>query len=108
MPLTFDLPFEQMKIYQGINPCPPDFESFWDKGLAEMRAIDSHVELIPAEFQAPNVACFHLYFTGAGGARVHAKFLRPTNVPSPHPAVLLFHGYTGDSGDWFDKLSYVG
>jgi cephalosporin-C deacetylase len=21
--------------------------------------------------------------------------------------VLLFHGYTGDSGDWFDKLGYV-
>ena len=25
----------------------------------------------------------------------------------PHPAVLLFHGYTGNSGDWSDKLGYV-
>ncbi|HTX78761.1 MAG TPA: acetylxylan esterase [Longilinea sp.] len=107
MPLTFDLSLEQMKQYQGINPRPSDFDSFWDKGLAEMRALDSQVELIQANFQAPNVECFHLYFTGVGGARVHAKLLRPMNVSIPHPAVLLFHGYTGDSGDWFDKLGYV-
>ncbi|HTE18997.1 MAG TPA: acetylxylan esterase, partial [Armatimonadota bacterium] len=25
----------------------------------------------------------------------------------PHPAVLLFHGYSGSSGDWVDKLGYV-
>jgi cephalosporin-C deacetylase len=43
-----------------------------------------------------------------GGARVHAKYLRPKNVSEPHPAVLLFHGYSGSSGDWCDKLSYVG
>jgi cephalosporin-C deacetylase len=108
MPLIFDLPFEQMKTYQGRNPCPSDFDSFWDKSLAEMRSIDSQIELVPAEFQAPNVECFHLYFTGTGGARVHAKFMRPANAPSPHPAILLFHGYEGDSGDWFDKLGYVG
>jgi cephalosporin-C deacetylase len=69
-----------------------------------MRSINPKVELIAAEFQAPNVECFHLFFTGVGGARVHAKLLCPANAPSPHPAVLLFHGYTGDSGDWFDKL----
>ena len=107
MPLTFDLPIEQLKDYRGKNPCPSDFDSFWDRNLAEMRSIDPKIELIAAEFTAPNVECFHLFFTGVGGARVHAKLLRPANAPSPHPAVLLFHGYTGDSGDWFDKLGYV-
>jgi cephalosporin-C deacetylase len=107
MPLTFDLPIEQLKTYRGKNPCPYDFESFWDKSLIEMQSTDPKVELIAAEFQASNVECFHLFFTGVGGARVHAKLLRPTNAPPPHPAILLFHGYTGDSGDWFDKLGYV-
>ena len=107
MPLTFDLPREQLQTYQGKNPRPHDFDPFWDKSLAEMRAIDAQVELIPAEFQASNVECFHLLFTGVGGARIHAKLLRPTNAPSPHPAILLFHGYTGDSGDWYDKLGYA-
>jgi len=107
MPLTFDLPIEQLRTYKGKNPRPSDFDSFWDKSLIEIRLIDPKVEIIAAEFQAPNVECFHLFFTGVGGARVHAKLLRPANTQSLHPGVLLFHGYTGDSGDWFDKLGYV-
>lgn len=107
MPLTFDLPITELRAYGGKNPRPADFDLFWDNSLAEMRLINPKVKLVAAEFQAPNVECFHLFFTGVGNARVHAKLLRPANVPSPHPALLLFHGYTGDSGDWFDKLGYV-
>jgi cephalosporin-C deacetylase len=107
MPLIFDLPFEQLPSYQGRNPCPQDFDTFWEKGLDEMRATDPQVELIPAEFKVANAACFHLYFTGVGGARVHAKLLQPVISTHPHPAILLFHGYSGDSGDWSDKLNYI-
>ncbi|NJC97715.1 MAG: acetylxylan esterase [Anaerolineae bacterium] len=107
MPLTFDLPIEQLQTYPGRNPCPSDFDSFWDRSLVEMRSIDPEIELIAAEFTAPNVECFHLYFTGVGGARVHAKLLHPTDTSAPHPAVLMFHGYTGDTGDWFDILGYA-
>lgn len=107
MPLTFDFPLDQLKIYNGINPRPNDFDEYWEKALIEMRAIDSKVELIPADFQAPGVECFHLYFTGVGGARIHAKLLRPLNAEKPQPAILMFHGYTGNAGDWSDKLAYV-
>jgi len=107
MPLTFDHPFEQLGSYQGRNPRPQDFDAFWERSLAELHALDGHVELIPAEFQASNAECFHLYFTGVGETRVHAKLLRPVNVAHPHPALLLFHGYTGDSGEWYNKLGYV-
>ena len=107
MPLIFDLPFEQLGSYQGRNPRPQDFDAFWEKGLAEMQATDPQAELIPAEFNAANAECFHLYFSGVGGARVHAKLLRPAKSAHPHPAILLFHGYSNDSGDWFDKLGYV-
>ena len=107
MPLVFDLPFDELGSYQGRNPRPDDFDDFWEKGLAEMRATDPGIELIPAEFTIPNAECFHLYFTGVGGARIHAKLLSPENSDRPHPAILLFHGYTGDSGDWSDKLGYV-
>ena len=107
MPLTFDMPLEQLKKYTGINPKPKDFDAFWDRGLREMRAIDPKVELVPSHFQASGCECYHLYFTGVQGARLHAKYLRPSNGKSSHAAVLMFHGYTGDSGDWQDKLSYV-
>jgi cephalosporin-C deacetylase len=107
MPLIFDLPFEQLSSFQGRNPCPQDFADFWEKSLAEMRMTDPQVELISADFKASNAVCFHMYFTGVGSARIHAKLLHPVKSSHPHPAILLFHGYSGDSGDWSDKLVYV-
>lgn len=107
MPL-FEMPLEQLKCYEGRNPCPEDVDQYWDRALDEMRAVDPRVELIPSRFQAPFAECFDLYFTGVRGARVHAKYLRPRGVKDPHPAILQFHGYAGSSGDWSSKLSYVG
>ncbi len=107
MPLMFDFPLEELKGYQGINPRPADFDAFWDAGLAEMRALDDQVTLEPAAFQTSFAECCDLYFTGVGGARVHAQVIRPREAPAPHPAVLMFHGYTGDAGDWVEKLGYA-
>lgn len=107
MPLTFDLPLEQLYKYTGRNPRPANFDAYWDAAVAEMRALDPQVELVPAQFHASFAECFHMYFTGVGGARLHAKLLRPKNAPAPHPAVLMFHGYSADSGDFADKLNYV-
>ncbi len=107
MPLTFDFPLEKLYTYQGMNPRPSDLDVYWDKALAEMHLLNPQTELVPAEFQVSFAECFHMYFTGVGGARIHAKLVRPKNARQPHPAVLMFHGYTGDSGDFSDKLSYV-
>lgn len=107
MPLLFDMPYEQLLTYQGRNPKPADFDAYWNRALAELDAIEPQIELIPSPFQTAFAKCFDLYFTGVGQARIHAKLLQPNNVPKPHPAVLMFHGYTGDAGDWSSKLGYV-
>jgi cephalosporin-C deacetylase len=110
MPLI-DKPLSELQVYQGINPRPEDFDVYWDEALAEMAATDAQVELRPSPFPVPFAECFDLFFTGVGGSRVHAKYLRPKKgaaAAEPHPAVLQFHGYSGDSGDWADKLGYVG
>jgi cephalosporin-C deacetylase len=106
MPLV-DKPLSELQTYQGINPKPDDFDRFWDDALAEMEATDPQVELRPARFRAPFAECFDLFFTGVGGSRIHAKYLRPRASKEPHPAVLQFHGYSADCGDWQDKLGYV-
>jgi cephalosporin-C deacetylase len=107
MPLLFDMPLEQLHDYPGSNPRPAEFDAFWDRALAELEFLDPQVALIPAEFMSSSADCYHLYFNGVGGARVHAKLLRPKSGPTPHPAVLMFHGYSSSSGDWFSKLGYV-
>lgn len=107
MPLV-DLPLDKLREYQGRTPRPDDFDAYWDRALAEMNALDPQVELVPHALKAGLADCFHLYFSGVGGARVHAKYLRPNGKSEPGPAVLCFHGYSGSSGDWSDYLKWVG
>jgi len=108
MPSTFDMPLEELFRYQGTNPRPDDFDPYWDAALTEMKAVDPQVEIIPdPDFQTPFATCSHLWFTGVGGARIHAKLLQPKTAAKPHPAVLMFHGYTADCGGWQDKLCYA-
>lgn len=108
MPALFDMPLEELQEYRGVNPRPDDFDEYWNAALEEMHAIDPQIEIVQDEtFQVPFATCSHLWFTGVGGARIHAKLIQPKNTIEPHPAVLQFHGYFWDSGDWQDKLNYV-
>ncbi|MFC5529421.1 alpha/beta fold hydrolase [Cohnella yongneupensis] len=106
MPLI-DMPLEELKSYKGRNPRPADFDEYWNRALAELRAVDPQLEFVPSEFQTPQAECFDLYFTGVRGARIHAKYVRPRHAENRHPAVVQFHGYTGNAGDWHDKLAYA-
>ncbi len=105
MPIV-DLPLEELYAYTGRSPKPADFDAYWARALAELDAASLDCELIPAPFQTPDVECYDLYFIGVGGARVHAKLCKPARIDRPAPAVCQFHGYSGSSGDWCDKLSY--
>jgi cephalosporin-C deacetylase len=104
MPLTFDLPLDQLKGYRGRNPRPRDFDAYWQAGLAEMRALEPRLELTPADFETPFADCLHLRFSGVGGARIHARLVRPKHLERPGPAVLHFHGYSGRIGDWATEM----
>lgn len=106
MPLI-DLPLPQLLEYGGRNPRPADLDEYWTRALAEVRATDPQPELTPGPSLAPFAECFHLRFTGVGGARIYAKYLRPREAREPHPAILMFHGYSGNSGDWVDKLPWA-
>jgi cephalosporin-C deacetylase len=106
MPLL-DKPLSELKTYTGINPRPKDHDAYWERALAEMRAVDPKVELVPHTINAPYAECFDMYFTGVRGARVHAKLVRPAKSKAKHPAVLQFHGYSGHAGDWQEKLKWA-
>jgi cephalosporin-C deacetylase len=109
MPLI-DKPLPELRRYQGLNPRPADFNAYWREALRELDATPPKPELIPNRTIQPRGAeCFDLWFTGVGGARIHAKYLRPASAKTgdARPALLLFHGYGGNSGDWSDKLNAV-
>jgi cephalosporin-C deacetylase len=106
MPLI-DLPLEELSRYAGRNPCPADHGDYWSRALEEMRSVAPQVQMVPHPMRAPFAECFDLFFTGVRGARIHAKYVRPAGTPGRHPAVLQFHGYSMNSGDWTEKLKWA-
>lgn len=104
---VLDMPLHELKQYQGRNPRPADIDAFWDASIQEMEALGTACELVKTDFQVPGAECFDLYFTGVGGARIHAKFARPARVEGKIPAVLYFHGYTAAAPEFTRLLGYV-
>lgn len=111
MPLI-DLPLSGLLSYAGRNPRPADFDAYWAAALRELDATDPQPELRPSTAITPNqIEAFDLWFTGVGGARIYAKYLRPKSASAASsvkklPVVLQFHGYSGHSGDWLDKFGW--
>ena len=101
-----DMKLEDLWAYRGTNPRPADFDAYWDRALAELDQTAAQPELVPEDYPLPFAECFHLWFTGVGGARIHAKFIRPKNRVNC-PAVLLFHGYGGSSGSWQELIPFA-
>ena len=105
MPLL-DMPLEKLRTYKGTNPKPADFDRFWSQSLDTLDKTFPNVELVPATFEQDIASCFHLYFDGVGGARIHAKLLVPKGRASGR-GILHFHGYTGRSDDWSSYLGFA-
>ena len=106
MPLI-DKPLSELKEYQGINPRPADFDEYWEKALEEMQSVERNVELVKADFQAPGVTCYDLYFTGVRNARIHCQLIVPENIKGKAPAIIEFHGYSGYTGEFSSKLCWA-
>jgi cephalosporin-C deacetylase len=108
MPLI-DKPLPELLQYQGRNPRPADFDAYWEAALRELDATDPKPELVPTKAITPRHSeAFDLWFTGVGGARIYAKYVRPRQSSGKNPAVLQFHGYTGSSGDFVSRLAWSG
>lgn len=93
--------------YAGASPKPEDFERYWKKGLSEIQEINPRTVMKKADFFAPYSHCFDFYFTGIGGARIHAKYLRPAKNGGKHPAVFFFHGYTESARNYSAMLPHA-
>lgn len=101
-----DMPLSQARQYLGSSPKAADYDMFWQEALAELDAVEALEEWTDADMQFCSVRCQWLRFQSVGGAQIFAKVLRPKTA-GKHPVVLMFHGYTADSGDWLSLLPYA-
>ena len=104
---AIDMPLEQLRKYKGISPCPDDIDPFWDEAIEEMKAVHPKIVMSRAEFQCSFADCYDMTFDGVGGARIYAKYVRPKKQKEKQPALVKFHGYSMDSGDWVELLPYA-
>ncbi len=105
--MAIDMPIAELLKYKGTNPCPADFDEFWNRELKTLDGIDARAELVPSDFKCAVADCFDLYFTSVKGARIHAKLLKPKNISGRVPAVYRFHGLSGASRPWHALLHFV-
>jgi cephalosporin-C deacetylase len=101
-----DMPLEELERYQGRNPRPDDFDEYWERALLELDETPANVTLEPARFEADFADAFDLRFAGVRGADIYAKLVVPKTAGAAH-ALVMFHGYSGSSGDWLDLLSWA-
>jgi cephalosporin-C deacetylase len=104
---ALDKPLAELREYYGISPRPSNFDEYWAAALTELDSVDPAPKLERTDKISPrNAEAFDLWFTGVGGARIYAKYVRPKNADKPLPAILEFHGYSGNSGQFSEKLTY--
>lgn len=102
-----DMTLAELKKYSGSSPRPDYYNAYWEKALQELDGVSLEYELVPADFKSEHAECYHLYFTGVGGARIHAKYVKPSIIKEKGPGMAYFHGYACDSGDWIDKVTFA-
>jgi cephalosporin-C deacetylase len=98
----FDLPIEQLHEYRSATAEPDRLDQWWADRLAQAAAAARPPELTPyrAGVYQP-VEVFDVEFSGAGGDRIRAWYLRPGSTgpgTANPPVVVKFIGYGGGRG----------
>ncbi len=106
MPIV-DMPLAKLKEYGGRNPRPLDFDKFWQDALAELDTVDPKVSLTPVPFKCDYADCFDMRFYSTKGALIYAKFVRPKNIDGKIPALVRFHGLSGNCGTWSSLIKFA-
>lgn len=93
--------------YEGSSVCPKDFDEYWTDALKEANELDYNEEFLKKEFPSKIADMYELRYTGTKGARIYAKVAVPKVREGKIPAVLMFHGLPGSSGDWSGLLKHA-
>lgn len=106
MALT-DLPLSRLREYRAELDEPDDFDEFWQRTLAEARAVGGAAVRRPASTPLSELLVEDLTFPGSGGEPVRAWVTRPAHTAGPLPAVVEYLGYNGGRGIPGERLQWA-
>ena len=101
MAADFDL-----QTYLGADPCPQDFEAFWNRQMEALSGLEIPYELKDADYQIPGHKCCDLYYHSFDSSRIHCKVAMPI-TEEKLPVLFYFHGYKGNSLEWWHKIFWA-
>ncbi len=96
----FDLTLPELRKHRCATAEPVGLDAWWSARLADARAAARPASLIryQPDIYGP-MPVFDVEFSGAGGDRIRAWYLRPPGAVGKHlPVVVTFAGYGGGRG----------
>jgi cephalosporin-C deacetylase len=94
----YDLPVEQLREYRTSTQEPDGLDDWWARRIEAARALARPASLTPHHPRPYDpVEVYDVEFSGGGGDRVRAWYLRPRDTPAA-PTVVKFIGYGGGRG----------
>lgn len=93
----FDMPLEQLRTCLLPLRREPDFHDFWNRMLIRNRqqALEPIAETMP--YAIPDVRVERVSFAAFDGGRIAGWAITPARTQR-RPALIFFHGYSGDKG----------
>jgi cephalosporin-C deacetylase len=95
----YDLPLEKLRDYRTPTMEPDQLDAWWAGKLAAAREVGRKPGIVryQNDLYSP-VEVYDAEFSGAGGDRIKAWYLRPANATSSTPHVVKYIGYGGGRG----------
>jgi cephalosporin-C deacetylase len=90
MDKLYECQIEHLKDYKGIGDPPKDYDEYWARARKDLENASLEYELVKSDFVSRSCDAYDLYF-----------------IEGKIPAVVMFHGYWSNSGEWSGKLPYI-
>jgi cephalosporin-C deacetylase len=103
----FDLPLAEMRGYTPDLAIPEDLDGFWDRTIAEARAMELVTTATPVATGLTLISTFDVGFSGFGGTTVKGWLHLPAGAAGPLPAVVEFVGYGGGRGLAHERVMWA-
>lgn len=102
----FDLPRDQLEVYQPVLEEPADFDAFWQETLAETPRKKAKVVLDKVDLGLALIEAYDVTFPGFAGQPIRGWFMHPRGARGKLPCVVEYIGYGGGRGSPLNYLTW--